>query len=105
MLFVSKVWREPPQVHNKLFEATHGTAPKYAGKDKVDPGSLILSAVMMLQHKGWGEAADLILGGMRAAIKAGKVTYDPARLIRAEGREDVEELSCSGFGEAIVANM
>jgi isocitrate dehydrogenase len=88
-----------------LFEATHGTAPKYTGMDKVNPGSLILSAVMMLQHMGWGEAADLILGGMRQAIKDGQVTYDLARLMKAEGREDVNEVSCSGFGEAIIERM
>ena len=88
-----------------LFEATHGTAPKYTGLDKVNPGSLILSAVMMLQHMGWVEAAELVLEGMRAAIKAGHVTYDLARLMKAEGREDVNELSCSGFGQAIVNHM
>jgi isocitrate dehydrogenase len=88
-----------------LFEATHGTAPKYTGMDKVNPGSLILSAVMMLNHMGWNEAADLVIAGMRQAIKDGHVTYDLARLMKAEGREDVTELSCSGFGEAIVARM
>jgi isocitrate dehydrogenase len=88
-----------------LFEATHGTAPKYTGLDKVNPGSIILSAVMMLQHMGWHEAADLIVAGMRKAIKDGKVTYDLARLMKAEGRKDVAELSCSGFGEAIIERM
>jgi isocitrate dehydrogenase len=88
-----------------LFEATHGTAPKYTGMDKVNPGSLILSAVMMLQHMGWVEAADLVLEGMRSAIKGGHVTYDLARLMKAEGRKDVNEVSCSGFGEAIVNHM
>jgi len=88
-----------------LFEATHGTAPKYTGMDKVNPGSLILSAVMMLNHMGWQEAAELIVGGMRKAIKDGHVTYDLARLMKAEGRKDVTEVSCSGFGEAIVARM
>jgi isocitrate dehydrogenase len=88
-----------------LFEATHGTAPKYTGMDKVNPGSLILSAVMMLNHMGWNEAADLVIEGMRKSIKDGHVTYDLARLMKAEGREDVTELSCSGFGEAIVARM
>ena len=88
-----------------LFEATHGTAPKYTGMDKVNPGSLILSAVMMLQHMGWQEAADLAIEGMRAAIKAGHVTYDLARLMKAEGRKDVNELSCSGFGQAIIKHM
>ncbi len=88
-----------------LFEATHGTAPKYTGLDKVNPGSLILSAVMMLNHMGWQEAAELIVGGMRKAIKDGHVTYDLARLMKAEGREDVTEVSCSGFAEAIVGRM
>ena len=88
-----------------LFEATHGTAPKYTGLDKVNPGSLILSAVMMLNHMGWQEAAELIVGGMRKAIKDGHVTYDLARLMKAEGRDDVTEVSCSGFAEAIVGRM
>jgi len=88
-----------------LFEATHGTAPKYTGLDKVNPGSLILSAVMMLNHMGWNEAADLILTGMRKAIIDGQVTYDLARLMKAEGREDVNEVSCSGFGKAIIERM
>jgi isocitrate dehydrogenase len=88
-----------------LFEATHGTAPKYTGMDKVNPGSLILSAVMMLQHMGWTEAADLVLKGMRQAIKDAHVTYDLARLMKAEGRKGVNELSCSGFGQAIVERM
>ena len=64
-----------------IFEATHGTAPKYAGKDKVNPGSLILSAEMMLRHIGWGDAADLIISSMEAAISAGTVTYDFERLM------------------------
>jgi len=88
-----------------LFEATHGTAPKYTGQDKVNPGSLILSAVMMLEHMGWGEAAKLILGGMEASIREAHVTYDLARLMLREGQENVKELSCSGFGEAIVERM
>jgi isocitrate dehydrogenase len=88
-----------------LFEATHGTAPKYAGLDKVNPGSLILSAVMMLDHMKWKEAADRILGGMESAIKNAQVTYDLARLMKAEGRAGVTEVSCSGFGEAIIARM
>ncbi len=88
-----------------LFEATHGTAPKYTGQDKVNPGSLILSAVLMLNHLGWKEAADLIIGGMERAIKEGHVTYDLARLMRREGRKDVNELSCSGFGKAIIGRM
>ncbi len=88
-----------------LFEATHGTAPKYTGLDKVNPGSIILSAVMMLNHMGWNEAADLIIQGMRKAILDGQVTYDLARLMKAEGREDVNEVSCSGFGKAIIERM
>ena len=83
-----------------IFEATHGTAPKYAGQDKVNPGSLILSAEMMLRHIGWGEAADLIIKGMEGAISAGTVTYDFERLMK-----DAKLLSCSEFGKAIVANM
>ena len=88
-----------------LFEATHGTAPKYTGMDKVNPGSLILSAVMMLNHMGWNEAADLILAGMEKSIKDAQVTYDLARLMVREGRKDVNELSCSGFGDAIIERM
>jgi len=88
-----------------LFEATHGTAPKYTGMDKVNPGSLILSAVMMLEHMGWQEAADLIDKGMAGAIKDAHVTYDLARLMKREGREDVTKVSCSGFGEAIIERM
>jgi len=83
-----------------MFEATHGTAPKYAGQDKVNPGSLILSAEMMLRHLGWREAADLIVKGMEGAIAAGTVTYDFARLM-----SDARELSCSAFGEALIENM
>jgi isocitrate dehydrogenase len=88
-----------------LFEATHGTAPKYTGMDKVNPGSLILSAIMMLNHLGWNEAADLIVNGMETAIREAHVTYDLARLMKREGRQDVEEVSCSGFGDAIIARM
>ncbi|MHB8255544.1 MAG: isocitrate/isopropylmalate family dehydrogenase, partial [Acidiferrobacter sp.] len=83
-----------------MFEATHGTAPRYAGQDKVNPSSLILSAEMMLRHMGWGEAADLIVQGLSAALRAGHVTYDLARLM-----PGATELSCSQFGEAIVAAM
>ena len=83
-----------------LFEATHGTAPKYAGQDKVNPGSLILSAEMMLRHLGWSEAADRIVKGMSAAIAAKTVTYDLERLM-----EGATLVSCSGFGEAIIGNM
>jgi len=88
-----------------LFEATHGTAPKYTGMDKVNPGSLILSAVMMLNHMEWNEAADLILGGMEKSITDAHVTYDLARLMVLEEREGVNELSCSGFGDAIIERM
>ena len=87
-----------------LFEATHGTAPKYTGMDKVNPGSLILSAEMMLSHMGWTEAAELVLTGMEKSIVDGQVTYDLARMMRAEGRE-ATELSCSGFGKAIIDRM
>ena len=83
-----------------LFEATHGTAPKYAGQDKVNPGSLILSAEMMLRHLGWNEAADLIIDGMNGAIQAKTVTYDFERLM-----DDATLLSCSDFGKAIIAKM
>ncbi|HEX7028460.1 MAG TPA: NADP-dependent isocitrate dehydrogenase [Gammaproteobacteria bacterium] len=83
-----------------IFEATHGTAPKYAGQDKVNPGSLILSAEMMLRHLGWKESADLIIKGMSGAISAKTVTYDFARLM-----ENAREVKCSQFGEAVVEHM
>ena len=83
-----------------IFEATHGTAPKYAGQDKVNPGSLILSAEMMLRHMGWSEAADLIVKGMEGAISAKTVTYDFERLM-----DDATLLSCSAFGKALIAHM
>jgi isocitrate dehydrogenase len=83
-----------------MFEATHGTAPKYAGQDKVNPGSIILSAEMMLRHLGWVEAADLIIHGIEAAIYDKFVTYDFARLMN-----EPNEVSCSGFGQAIIARM
>ena len=83
-----------------IFEATHGTAPKYAGQDKVNPGSLILSAEMMLRHMGWVEAADLIVKGMEGAISAKTVTYDFERLM-----DDATLMSCSAFGEALIAHM
>ena len=83
-----------------MFEATHGTAPRYAGQDKVNPGSLILSAEMMLRHMGWTEAADQIIQAMGGAISARTVTYDFARLM-----PGVEPVSCSGFGEAMIAQM
>jgi isocitrate dehydrogenase len=83
-----------------LFEATHGTAPKYAGQDKVNPGSLILSAEMMLRHLGWNEAADLIIVGMNGAIQEKTVTYDFERLM-----DGANLVSCSQFGDAIIAQM
>ena len=82
------------------FEATHGTAPKYAGQDKVNPGSLILSAERMLRHLGWKEAADLIIKSMEAAITDKVVTYDLARLM-----DGATEVSCSAFGDAMIARM
>ncbi len=83
-----------------MFEATHGTAPKYAGQDKVNPGSLILSAEMMLRHMGWTEAADRIIDAMGKTISAKTVTYDLERLM-----EGATLLSCSQFGDAMIANM
>ena len=83
-----------------MFEATHGTAPKYVGLDKVNPGSLILSAEMMLRHMGWLEAADLIIDGINGAIAAKTVTYDFERLM-----DDAKLLSCSEFGDAMIAKM
>jgi isocitrate dehydrogenase len=83
-----------------LFEATHGTAPKYAGKDMVNPSSLILSGVMMLEYMGWQSAADLINKGIQGAIKSRTVTYDFHRLMN-----DATKVSCSGFGEAIIKHM
>ena len=82
------------------FEATHGTAPKYAGKDYVNPGSEILSAEMMLRHMGWLEAADLIIGAMEKAIQSKKVTYDFARLM-----DGATQVSCSGFGRVMIDHM
>ncbi len=87
------------------FEATHGTAPKYAGQDKVNPGSVILSGVMMLDYMGWTEAARLIESAIEKAIAAGTVTYDFARLMKNEGREDVREVKCSEFGSEIIKAM
>ena len=83
-----------------MFEATHGTAPKYTGLDKVNPGSIILSAEMMLRHMGWAEAADLIISGMEKAIAAKRVTYDFARLM-----ENATEIKCSEFAAEIIARM
>ncbi|BEG56934.1 Isocitrate dehydrogenase [Helicobacter sp. NHP21005] len=83
-----------------MFEATHGTAPKYAGQNKVNPGSIILSAEMMLRHMGWIEAADLIVKGMKKAIESKKVTYDFARLM-----QGATEVSSSEFGEVIISHL
>ena len=83
-----------------VFEATHGTAPKYAGKDYVNPGSEILSAEMMLRHMGWSEAANLIISSMEKAILSKKVTYDFARQM-----PGATQVSCSGFGDVMIANM
>ncbi|UOO89339.1 NADP-dependent isocitrate dehydrogenase [Vitreoscilla massiliensis] len=83
-----------------VFEATHGTAPKYAGQDKVNPGSLILSAEMMLRHLGWTEAADLVIASMEKAIGDKQVTYDFARLM-----DGAHEISCSAFGDAMIERM
>lgn len=83
-----------------MFEATHGTAPKYAGKDQVNPSSIILSAEMMLRHLGWTEAADLIIKGVEGAIMAKTVTYDLERLM-----EGATKVGSSGFGDAIISNM
>jgi isocitrate dehydrogenase len=83
-----------------IFEATHGTAPKYTGMDKVNPGSVILSGEMMLRYMGWDEAADLIVKGMEDAISDKIVTYDFARLM-----DDATEVSCSAFGQAVADRM
>ena len=83
-----------------MFEATHGTAPKYAGKDYVNPGSEILSAEMMLRHMGWNEAADIIISAMEKAIQSKKVTYDFARLM-----EGATQVSCSRFGDVMIEQM
>jgi isocitrate dehydrogenase len=83
-----------------IFEATHGTAPKYAGKDLVNPGSVILSGEMMLRHLGWGEAADLILKGLNGAIASQRVTYDFARLM-----DGATQVKCSAFGDQMIAHM
>ena len=83
-----------------IFEATHGTAPKYAGQDKVNPGSLILSAEMMLRHMGWHDAAALVIKGIEGAIAQKKVTYDFERLM-----DDAQLMSCSEFGDVMIENM
>jgi len=83
-----------------IFEATHGTAPRYADLDKVNPGSVILSGEMMLRYLGWTEAADLIVKGMEGAVAARTVTYDFARLM-----DGAIEVKCSEFGEAMIRHM
>ena len=88
-----------------IFEATHGTAPKYADQDKVNPGSVILSGEMMLRHLGWTEAAERITRGMDGAIGSHRVTYDFARLMKQEGAADVVEVRCSQFADEIIGHM
>lgn len=88
-----------------IFEATHGTAPKYANLDQVNPGSVVLSGEMMLRYMGWTEAADLIIKGMDGAISAKTVTYDFERLMKAEGDTTVKKLKCSEFGDAVIGHM
>ena len=83
-----------------IFEATHGTAPKYAGKDMVNPGSVILSGEMMLRYMGWGEAADLIIEALNTTIGQKRVTYDFHRMM-----DGAEKLSTSGFATAMIENM
>ena len=83
-----------------IFEATHGTAPKYSNQDKVNPGSVILSAEMMLRYMGWEEAADKIVSSMNKTISQKRVTYDFARLM-----DDATLLKCSEFGDALIGNM
>src|SRR5437660_10166620 len=83
-----------------VFEATHGTAPKYANQDKVNPGSVVLSGEMMLRHLGWNEAADLVVKGMDGAIASKRVTYDFARLM-----EGAKELKTSEFADAVITYM
>ena len=83
-----------------IFEATHGTAPKYAGQDKVNPGSVTLSGVLMLEHLGWQEAADLVVKGIEKSISAKRVTYDFHRLM-----DGATKLKCSEFGDEIIKNM
>jgi isocitrate dehydrogenase len=93
------------QTGHAIFEATHGTAPKYADLDKVNPGSVILSGELMLRHLGWDEAAALVVKGMEGAIGARRVTYDFARLMRQEGVADVAEVRCSAFGDEVVRHL
>jgi isocitrate dehydrogenase len=93
------------QSGHAIFEATHGTAPRYADLDKVNPGSVILSGEMMFRHLGWSEAADLVIRGMDGAIGAHRVTYDFARLMKLEGVADTVEVTCSQFGDEIIKHL
>jgi len=104
-------WQRVPPWHPELeavlaftghavFEATHGTAPKYANLDRVNPGSVVLSGEMMLRHLGWTEAADLVIKGLNEAIGSKRVTYDFARLM-----EGATEIKCSEFGDNIISHM
>ncbi|MEI8356851.1 MAG: isocitrate/isopropylmalate family dehydrogenase, partial [Deltaproteobacteria bacterium] len=88
-----------------IFEATHGTAPKYANLDKVNPGSVILSGVMMLEYLGWVEASDLINASLVKTIRSKKVTYDFARLMKGEGESGITELKCSEFADELIRNL
>jgi isocitrate dehydrogenase len=88
-----------------VFEATHGTAPKYAHLDQVNPGSVILSGEMMLRYLGWNEAADAVIRGMEGAIASKHVTYDFARLMKQEGQTGVTQVKCSEFGQQVIAGM
>jgi isocitrate dehydrogenase len=93
------------QTGHAIFEATHGTAPRHADLDKVNPGSVILSGELMLRHLGWDEAAGLVVKGMEGAIGARRVTYDFARLMRQEGVAGVTEVRCSAFGDEVVRHL
>ena len=94
-----------PQTGHAIFEATHGTAPRHADLDEVNPGSVILSGEMMLRHLGWDEAADRVQAGLKGALAARRVTYDFARLMKQEGVADVVEVKCSGFGDEILKHL
>jgi isocitrate dehydrogenase len=88
-----------------VFEATHGSAPRYAGQDKVNPSSIILSGVIMLEYMGWREAGAMIQEALMKTVRRRTVTYDLERQMRAEGRKDVKLLRCSEFADAICKNM
>jgi isocitrate dehydrogenase len=91
--------------YHALFEATHGSAPKYADKDVINPSAVIMSGVEMLKYLGWNEAAEACSGALAETIKQGRVTYDLHRLMEAEGRTDARKLKCSEFGDAVISNM